>query len=580
VFRVLILLLVLLFPVALVLAWAFELTPEGVRRTEAARVERARTRSAPRVGRRLNAVITLALVAAVAVLGWRQFGPGARAAGAGPGARAGSAARAADASGAFGSADSSAGSAVVPARSVAVLPFVNMSGDSSEEYFSDGITEEILNALAQIPGLQVAGRTSSFAFKGKNESLIKIGRALHVSQVMEGSVQRAGNQVRITAQLIDARTGYHVWSHTYTRELESIFAIEDEISRAIADTLKLELARGANPSRSSRGTSDVRAHDLYLLGLHYWNRRTPQDLARAIDYFHRAIGEDSGYAEAWGGLAEALVTPAAWGDTLPPSRAVPRGERAARRALSLDRGLPQAHTALAYGLMMYDYDWKGSRAEFDSALALDPDYPTAHSWLSEWYAAHGRTAEAVASAREAERLDPLSMIIGWVVGRELVFDRDYAAARKQFEKVAAQHPGEGRVLNSLVRVALLQDDSAAAVRYADDLFTKGELPPARSRALRDSLYRSGVAWLRRSISAASGDPNQGLRRLVRAAASRDLGSDVADLVASPQYDAVRKDPRYRELLRRLGLEEAGRRMEERVEASSGDRSTGDDRLQP
>jgi TolB-like protein/Tfp pilus assembly protein PilF len=564
VFRILILLLVLLFPVALVLAWAFELTPEGVRRTEVARMEAGRTRTPPRVGRTLNAVITLALAAAVAVLAWRQFGPAA-----------GADRSAADASEASAAPGSTAGSATIPARSVAVLPFVNMSGDSSEEYFSDGITEEILNALAQIPGLQVAGRTSSFAFKGKNESLIKIGRALHVANVMEGSVQRAGSEVRITAQLIDARTGYHVWSHTYTRPLKNVFAIEDEISAAIADTLKLELAEGgAVATRRASGTADVRAHDLYLLGLHYWNLRTPSALDTAIIQFHRAVAQDSSYADAWAGVAQALVTPAAWNRTRPPFRAIPLGEAAARRALALDPSSPQAHTALAYGLMTYDYDWKGSRAEFDSAMTLDPNYPTAPQWASEWYAAQGRTAEALDLARRAERLDPLSMIIGWEVGRQLVFDRKYGEARKQFEKVLAQHPGEGRAVASLARAALLQGDSAAAARYLLENLRRNPLVPDSVRRRAEDIARNqGLAAVARRFRRPS-NPDSLVKRLEREARSRNLGSDVADMVADPRFDTVRNDPRYQDILRQVGLEEAGRRMLRHIEAAANPNRRG------
>lgn len=555
VIKVVIGLFVLCFPIALILGWAFELTPDGVRRTEpaAAPSQPASRMPARRMRPSLNTITLVMLTAAVAVLAWRQFV--GHATSSGPATK--SAAPASDSASA------------IPAKSVAVLPCVNMSGDSAEAYFSEGITDEILNALAQIPGLKVPGRTSSFVFEGKNENLSDIGRALRVATVLECSVQRSPKQVRITAQLIDAHTDYHLWSHRYDRELKNIFAVEDQISAAIADALKLKLGISAG-SRQAGGTADPRAHDLYLLGLHYWNLRTPADQRRAIGYFRQAIARDSGYAGAWAALAIALVTPAtSLIDTLPASIALPRGEAAARRALAIDSTLPEAHTALAFGLMTYDYDWKASRAEFERAVEVDPDYPTAHSWLSEWYASQGRTAEAVESSRRAVELDPLSMIIGWTLGRELIFDRQYAEARKQLEEVRAQHPGEGRVVGLLVDATFLQGDTLAAVRYL--LAGRANLPDSVRALFQEAISSGNAERLRRPrrnpivgfahhFDRRISGMDSAFADIRRAVDSRNIGDDLVDLVAEPQFDPVRSDPRYQQILQRLGLEAAGHRI--------------------
>lgn len=581
VMRVFIGLLVLCFPVALVLAWAFELTPDGVRREESdapakrgggpgaeadAGAARIGGRAAWLSGRGFNVGIAVLLVAAVSLLGWRHFGAGA-------GARRTSAA---GDTGDLSASSRGTMSALrettdgIPDKSVAVLPFVNMSGDSAEEYFSEGITDEILSALAQVPGLQVPGRTSSFAFKGKNEDLTTIGAALHVANVLEGSVQRAGDQLRIIVQLINARTGYHRWSHTYNRGVKNAFAVEDEISAAIADALQLKLVGGSAASQSARGTSDVHAHDLYLRGLQYWNRRNPTDLGKAIDDFRQAIAEDSTYADGWAGLAIVLAMPAS---PLPASKSLPQAERAARRALALDSLLPQAHTALAYALMAYDHDWQGSRAEFDRALAIDPGYPTGQEWLAEWYASQGRTAEAVEVARKAEHLDPLSWIIGWNLGRDLIFDRRYAEAREQFAKLLKLYPKNGQVMASLRDAALLQGDSTLAdvPKIREDTLTlrnrleqlvNNPRAPAKLRArVRDSLQSAGAAATMSFLRRRNPRPDALFQSWDSLLDHRDLGQRIVDVVCGPQFDSLRADPRYKAILRRVGLEDAGRRID-------------------
>jgi adenylate cyclase len=541
--RLVIGLVILGFPIAIILAWAFEMTPDGVKRTE----DIPRDFSVTTVtGKKLNFTIIILLVLAVIMLSYKIF----------TGAQSGNKS--------LRKAKAMTDTLAIPVKSVAVLPFVNMSQDSRDDYFSDGITEEILNALAQIPGLKVPGRTSSFVFKGKNENLSKVGQALHVAFVLEGSIQREGDEVRITAQLINTQTDYHIWSNYYDRKLKNVFAIEDEISRAIANELKLKLNI---PDRQQKVMSnpDVHAHDLYLLGLHFWNKRTAPDLHRAISYFKQAIAHDSTYAMAWAGLANAYNVPAAWSDTLKPSKALPKAKTAAMKALALDPTLAQAHTALAYAIMNYDNDWTTARTEFDKALKYDPTYPTAYEFLGEWYATQGETNKAVQTVRHAVELDPLSMIIGWDLGRQLVFDRKYTRAEEQFKKVIKLHPHSLQNYQSLVRVLVLEGDSAAAmneVRKSLKIFNRPDFVWAN---FTDSVNKYGVEWL--DYNAMWVHDRKSFYTLVnRSIDTRNLGYRATDLVASPEMDPLRKDPQYKNIMKRLNLEKAGIRMMQYIQS--------------
>ncbi|HKK46600.1 MAG TPA: tetratricopeptide repeat protein [Balneolaceae bacterium] len=531
------------FPISLIIAWAFELTPEGIKRSEELP---AVPPSGRKIGKNLNYAIMIMLVLAVVMLAYKVFS--------GNNIKGES----------LHSGKIFTDSTAIPAKSVAVLPFVNMSHDSSDDYFSDGITEEILNALAQIPGLKVPGRTSSFVFKGKNENLSKVGRDLNVAYVLEGSIQRAGDEVRITAQLINSRTDYHIWSHYYDRKLKNVFAIEDEISKAIANELKLKLNVG-NRQQEAISDPDVKAHDLYLLGLHYWNKRTPTDLRHAISYFKQAISHDSTYATAWAGLANAYAVPAAWYDTLEPSRALPLAEIAARNALKLDPKLAQAHTALAYTIMNYEHDWTTARTEFDKALKYDPTYPTAYEFLAEWYATQGETNKAVQTAKHAVELDPLSMIIGWDLGRQLIFDRKYTEAKKQFKKVLKLHPHSLQNYESLIRIFVLEGDSAAAmneVRKSLKIFNR---PDSVWTNIKDSVKKYGIDRL--DITARFvHDKKSFYTNANQMIDTKNLGYLATDLVASPEMDPLREKSGYKNILKRLNLEEAGKRMMQYIQS--------------
>ncbi len=297
-----------------------------------------------------------------------------------------------------------------PRNSIAVLPFVNMSGDPANEYFSDGISEEILNVLAQAPELQVAARTSSFTFKGKTEEIPEIARELKVRMVLEGSVRKQQDKVRITAQLVDATTGFHVWSQTYDRELKDIFAIQDEIARAIGDKMQVQLSGTGPGGAPARRAVNPEAHDHYLRGLALWQRRREAELWQAIDEFKRAIALEAGYAEAYGGLALAYTVICDYSARITLEEAAARTTAAAEMAMALDPSLPEPYAALG-NLAANDADRPLARALLERAVSLRPSFATAHQWLGTAFAAAGDPQTGLASSERASLLDPRSPIV-------------------------------------------------------------------------------------------------------------------------------------------------------------------------
>ncbi len=300
--------------------------------------------------------------------------------------------------------------AAVSTKSIAVLPFVNMSGDPANEYFSDGISEEILNVLARVPELSVAARTSSFQFKGEKRDVEQIAAQLKVRMVLEGSVRKQGDRVRITAQLIDAQTGYHLWSETYDRELKDIFAIQDEIARAIGDELKVRVVGAGAAGSSVSGTKNLKAHDLYLRGLALWQVRRDDELWAAIDSFEQAIAADPGFAEAWGGLALCYAVIPDYTVRISYVDAYANAREAAERALVLDPTLAEAYAALG-NVENSDLHYETAVALFKRAIALKPSFATAHQWLGTTLMVTGKREESLASLERAAALDPRSLIV-------------------------------------------------------------------------------------------------------------------------------------------------------------------------
>jgi len=301
--------------------------------------------------------------------------------------------------------------AAVAEKSIAVLPFVNMSGDAENEYFSDGISEEILNVLARVPELSVAARTSSFQFKGEKRDVAEIAAQLKVRMVLEGSVRKQAERVRVTAQLIDAGTGFHLWSETYDRELKDIFAIQDEIARAIGDELKVRVLGQGDSTAAVSGTTNVEAHDVYLRGLALWRMREEDELFAAIDAFERAIKADPGFAAAWGGLAIAYAVLPAYTNRLAPDETAARSLDASQRALALDPTQPEPYLAMGNVAGVFSGRRETGAALLRRAIELRPSSATAHQWLGTTLVEMGELDAGIASLRRAAELDPRSLIV-------------------------------------------------------------------------------------------------------------------------------------------------------------------------
>ena len=366
------------FPVAMVLAWIFDVGPQGIERTEPLAGE------PPSTHMRLRAAYAAVVLVLMAALGYLLYERG------------------------FGRAQ-----AHDAHSSIAVLPFTNLSGDASRDYFSDGMSEELLNLLSRIPGLKVASRTSSFAYKGRNVDIREVGRELGVETVLEGSVRQSGDEVRITAQLIDAESGFHLWSETYERRLADIFQVQDEIAAAIVEKLRIELAprEQALAVRDKAPTQNVEAYEIYLQGRAIWKRRGEQNLRQAIDLYQRAIALDPGFARAHAALASAyVVLPGYTAEQGDEQKLLPMAEQSARTALSIDPKIGEAHAVLAQ-INSQQGDLLDAESGFFFAISLEPNEATPHHWYSILLGKVGRLQQALEQARRAHELDPTSAII-------------------------------------------------------------------------------------------------------------------------------------------------------------------------
>ncbi len=314
------------------------------------------------------------------------------------------------------------------------MPFANLSNDAENEYFCDGLAEELLNALAKIEDLKVAARTSAFSFKGKNVEVSQIGNALSVKTVLEGSVRKSGNRVRITVQLVNAADGYHLWSERYDREMKDIFDVQDEITLAVVDALKVKLLGTEKKAVLKRYTDNTDAYRLYLNGRFFWNKRTKESLKSAVEYFSQAVAVDPSYALAYAGLADCYVL-FTYYDVAPPGEAYPKARASAQKALEIDDTLGEVLATLAVVKEDYEWDFAGAERDFQKAIALNPNYPTAHQWYGEFLAQMGRKDESIAELRHAQELDPLSLIINKVLGGTLLFARRYDETIAQNKKL-------------------------------------------------------------------------------------------------------------------------------------------------
>jgi serine/threonine-protein kinase len=324
-------------------------------------------------------------------------------------------------------------------RTIAVLPFINASPDAENEYLSDGITEELISALAKVEGLHVASRTSAFALKGERKDARSIGALLNVSALLEGSVRKAGKRLRITVALINVADGSTLWSERFDRELEDVFALQDEIAGAIVGALRSTLLGDLGEPAPRRYTDNVTAYHLYLKGRYYWNLRTADGTAAAVEHFQRAIGEDPDYALAYTGLADCYAIQTDYRG-LPVAEGMKRAKQEARRALELDETLAEAHSSLAWVTFIYDWDWQTAEREFRRSIELNPRYATARQWHSWALMAMGHIEEALAEGRAALELDPVSVSVRRTVGWQYVYARQPGQAIEHLRRAVEMAP--------------------------------------------------------------------------------------------------------------------------------------------
>lgn len=452
--------------------------------------------------------------------------------------------------------------------SLAVLPFLDLS-PTPEEYFADGITEELISALATVEGLRVTSRTSSFAFKGRAVSMRSVAEELGVAAVLEGSVRHGAGRVRITAQLIDARTDAHLWTESYDRELTDFLTIQTEVAEQIARALRVELSAATRERIGARPTGNPRAFHLYLRGRHHWNQGSREAWPQTLELFRLAIEEDPRFALAYAGLADTYLQPALFhfAPPLPRAESLARGKVAAMRALELNDELGEAHAALAV-VRWYGWDWQGAERAFRRAIALSPGYVTAHHRYGLCLAFLGRFEEAAAELRRAQELDPLSLSVA--VDRGVVELRAgrLELAMTHFRKVLEVDPGFYPAHHYLGEAYAYSGQHDLSTRH---WAARGIITPAEADTLCETLRTGGLEAYRRellavlerlegaptvvaSLLARLGEMERGWEMLERAFQERDpvLTDGVR---VHPGLDPFRPDPRFAELLRRMGVEE-------------------------
>ena len=545
---------------ALVFSWVYELTPEGLKRD--AEVDPASS-IAPRTAQRMDRLMVLGLLAVVAIVITDRFWPAASA------PRDDAATEQTTRMQADSVADSAAPAATstAPAKSIAVLPFTDLSPDRDQEYFSDGMSEEILNALAQIQDLKVAGRTSSFFFKGKNEDLRAVGQALGVSNVLEGSVRKQGDQVRITAQLIQVSDGFHLWSQSYDGDLSDVFELQERIARAITDELKVILSGDQQQRLTRQGTDNVVAHQQYLRGRYFWNRRGYENLRSAEQAFRAALAADPDYVDAWAGLAQtqALIFEYSVNDPDSPGRVDTSAEAldAAEHALRLNPDSSAALSARAMVRGQYHFDWAAAEKDFRAAIASNPRDSTALHWYGEMLMYQRRWEESAAQLDAAIGIDPLAPILHVARAHSLAQRGEPEAALPFYDEALRLLPGMYVALKAkafaLLKLARFDEAAQVATQIAGGA---GRAMQALAAAMKDPTLTEQTLGILRADGpgGVSGTP-----RMLMLLGRNDLALDQLErlfaehdplnayLYCISEFDALSSDPRYQALLDQLGL---------------------------
>lgn len=453
-----------------------------------------------------------------------------------------------------------------PIRSVAVLPLENMSGDPKQDYFADGMTDELTTDLAKIGSLKVISRTSAMHYRGAREPLVQIARELGVDAVIEGSVVRSGNKVRITAQLIDAAHDRHLWAESYDRDLDDVLAVQNSVALEIARQVRIRLTSSEQQRLRQHRSVNSDAYDAYLKGRYAQTQQSPDALKEGLVAFRQAIALDPTYAPAYAGLADDYSLLANY-EVLSPREAFPQAEAAARKALELDPMSPEAHTALAYPENHYTWEWAAAEKEYKTAIALSPSYSTAHLRYAEYLSAVGRHEEAIAEMRRTQALDPLSLVVMSNVGRFLYHARRYDEAIPVLKRTLELDP---RRVYARVHLAMCYDEKgmpeareewervqaesggAPWSGYARLCARTGHASQAQKMALALKREAGDSSWFfLGGVYAALGDKDQAFECLEKAYQTHDFF--LAFLKVHPYMDPLRSDSRYVDLLRRLGL---------------------------
>ena len=537
--RLVIALVAIGFPIALVIAWAFEITPQGIERTEVADAMPSAA------GQKKHAWIYVAIVGAVLSIGLFFLGR-------------------------YGFRNASSSSSELPPKSIAVLPFDNLSEEKGNAYFAEGIQDEILTRLAKVADLKVISRTSTQHFKSAPDNLPQIAKQLGVMNILEGSVQKANDQVRVNVQLINALTDAHLWADTFDRKLTDIFAVETEIAKTIADTLQAKLTGSEKNAISKKPTENPAAHELYLQGRYFWSKRSAANLRKSIDYFNQAIAQDPNYALAYAGLAQAwMVLPAYNGGA--PVECKPHAEAAARKALSLDETLSDAVAVLASIKAEYDFDFPDARSEYERAIQLNPNDATARHWFStDCLATTGDHVSELAEMQRAAELDPLSLVINTNLGNAYLHNNRLDEAIAQFRKAIEMDPnfyfaqwsyGLALMLQKKIPEAIAQFEKATSI--TDDPIPLGMLglgyglsgrkddaQKILAKLLESRAQRFTPAYSLALVCVGLGDQDEAINWLEESYRERD-GNNIAAIRVDPSLAPLHGNPRFEALAEKI-----------------------------
>lgn len=538
VLRAIVLAAVIGFPFAILFAWFYEWTPQGFQRESEVAPNESVTRG---TGRKLDRwIMAILSLAVVLLLVDKLVHRGNNAGGA------------------------------LPQKSIAVLPFDNLSSDKENSYFTEGVQDEILTRLAKVADLKVISRTSTQRFKSSPNDLPQIARQLGVMHILEGSVQKSGDAVRVNVQLINAVTDAHLWAESYDRKLTDIFTVESEIARNIADTLQARLTGSEQHAMAAQPTQNAEAYQLYLKGRYFWNKRTGPDLRKAVDYFKQAIEKDPKYALAYVGLADAYGLLSGYG-AAPPQESYPPAKAAAKRALELDDSLGEAHASLAHVLCLYNFDFASSAKEFERAIALNPNYATAHQWFGySSLLVTGQFARAITEGKRAVELDPLSLVINTDLADAYFHQRHYEEALEQVRRTLEIDPrfyyarwSLGKILELKGQLPEALAEYRKAAELDDDPYVLGLVAQAsaklgrRDEALKILQQMEQLAASRyvadysfALVYQGLGEKEKAIEYLERAYRNR-AGGDIAFIKVDPMLDPLRGDPRFEALAEKI-----------------------------